>query len=154
MKKKEIYVTDKTWGKVNLETGALEQLKSKMTLHSVSDFFIAYLGAWNDFKPTEGMKMKVFIHCILASVRSNPADGFDGNVFKVQRVINSIKKEMHELSDTAVRMNISRLAKDRFIIKSSIRGEYYINPKYGVKGTISERTYCKLTLSTGEVSAK
>lgn len=149
MKKKEIYVTDKTWSKVNMETGALESIKAKMSLHSVSDFFIAYFGAWKDFKPTEGMKMKVFIHCILMSERSNPATGVDGNVFKVQRVINSVRKEMPELSDTAVRMNISRLSKDGFVIPSDVRGEYFINPKYGIKGTISEKTFCELTLRAG-----
>lgn len=155
MKNKDIYVTDKTWSKINTETGEVEKLRAKIGIHSVSDFFVAYLGAWNDFKPTEGMKMRVFIHCILMSSRSNPADSAgDGNIFKVQRVIQSVRKEMPDVSETAIRMNISRLAKDGFVIQTSVRGEYYINPKYGVKGSISERTYMRLTLEKAPVRSK
>lgn len=120
------------------------------------------LGAWKDFKPTEGMKMKVFIHCIMVSVRSNPLDEFDGNVFKVQRAVNSVMKELEEInkeresdgkdkknvSEASIRMSISRLAKDGFIIPTDVRGEYYINPKYGIKGSIRQNTYCKLTLAS------
>lgn len=162
MKKKEIYKTDNIWCKVNMETGETEEMRAKMPLHSVSDFFIAYLGAWKDFKPTEGMKMKVFIHCIMVSVRSNPLDEFDGNVFKVQRAVNSVMKELEEInkererdgkdkksiSEASIRMSISRLAKDGFIIPTDVRGEYYINPKYGIKGSVRQNTYCKLTLAS------
>ena len=102
--------------------------------------------AFLDFKATEGMKMKVFIHCILVSERSNPDTGNDGNVFKVQRVVKSIRKEMPEISGAAVRMNISRLLKDGFVIRTDVRGEYFINPKYGIKGTITEKTYLQLTI--------
>ena len=112
----------------------------------VFDEFLINLNAFLDFKPTEGMKMKVFIHCILVSERSNPETGSDGNVFKVQRVVKSVMKEMPEVSDTAVRMHISRLAKDGFVIPTDIRGEYYINPKYGIKGTITEKTFLELTV--------
>lgn len=146
MKKKEIYVNDRNWKKIEESTGVLAKLKSKVALHSFTDFFVAYFGAWKDFKPTEGMKMKVFIHCILVSERSNPETGSDGNVFKVQRVVKSVTKEMPEVSDTAVRMHISRLAKDGFVIPTDIRGEYYINPKYGIKGTITEKTFLELTV--------
>ena len=147
MSNKEVYVTDKAFCKVNMETGEMSSLRVKMNLHSASEFFIAYLGAWKDFKPSEGMKMKVFIHCILSSVLSNPSDSdSDGNIFKVQSVIRSVQREMSDVSSTAIRMNILRLHHDGFIIKSSVRGEYYINPKYGVKGAITERTFLELNL--------
>lgn len=149
MEDKYISKEDNEWGKYNKKTGELGKLVKNFHVYNASDFFQAYFAAWNDFKPSEGLKMKVFIHCIMNSDYSG-AKGKEGNIFRVQRVIDSVIAEFgngnYRMTPESVRMMISRLAKDGHVIRTKVRGEYRINPKYGIKGRITENTYLKLSV--------
>lgn len=149
MKDRYLSKEDKEWAKHNKETGEIKRLTKTFHVHSALDFFQAYFAAWNAFKPSEGLKMKVFIHCIMASEYSG-TKGRDGNIFRVQRVIDSVVAEFgdgaYKMTPESVRMMISRLAKDGFVVKTKVRGEYRVNPKYGIKGKVTEDTYLKMSV--------
>lgn len=149
MKDKFLFKDDEEWGKYSKKTGEMKSLTRTFHVHNASDFFQAYFAAWNAFKPSEGLKMKVFIHCAMVSEYSG-TKGRDGNIFRVQRVIDSVMEEFgdsaYRMTPESVRMMISRLAKDGFVIRTKVRGEYRINPKFGIKGKITENTYLKMSV--------
>lgn len=135
---------------VDLQTGAMSDFNSNVKLQSYTDFFIAALVAWGTFKVSDGGKMKVFIHCIKVSSPST-ADSKDGNCFLVGDVCKSIQEEckrdgVRVMSENNVRQYISKLRADDFVLKTGIRGKYRINPWFGIKGVITEKTYSRLVV--------
>lgn len=140
------FTEDPVYCKVDKITGEIKTLKVAVKKH-VQDFFCMYMEAWDDFKDSEGYLKTVFIWCIMQSKYSNAGSENDGNVFHVSEVLDYISRKFPERNTTSVRNTISKLYKRGFIIKhNSIRGCYYINPKYGIKGNISENMFVDLTL--------
>ena len=140
---------------IDKPTGVMEDFHTNIKTHSYTDFFIAALAAWGVFKVSDGLKMKVFIHCIMVSAPST-AESREGNYFYVADVCNSVKRECKEkglkpMAENNVRQYISKLVTDDAIRKTDTRGKYYINPKFGIKGVISEKTFCALTVVKGAV---
>ena len=83
----------------------------------------------------------------MQSKYSSAGGEFDGNIFHVSEVIDYVSRKYPEKNVASTRNAISKLSKRGFIIKhNSIRGCYWINPKYGVKGNISENMFINLTL--------
>jgi len=140
------YIVDHVYSKVNTETGELEELKIGIKKH-VQDFFCMYLEAWDDFTEREGGLKTVFTWCIMQSKYSTAGGQFDGNIFHVAELINYVRDKFPDRDLNSIRNIVSRLAKRGFIIKHErIRGCYYINPKYGVKGNISEQMFVKISM--------
>lgn len=140
------FVEDPTYCKVNKENGDVQILRVAVKKH-VQDFFCMYMEAWDDFTDSEGYLKTVFIWCIMQSKYSNAGTDYDGNVFHICEVLDYVTRKYPERNLTSIRNAISKLAKRGFLIKhKSIRGCYYINPKYGIKGNISENMFMKLTL--------
>ena len=108
------------------------------------DAFCASLDKWLRFRSREGMKMKVFIHCIMCSEKSVCGSGNDGNLFCITDAIDSMLKSGFDMNEGCIRQHIKNLQKGGFIVRDTIRGRYYINPEFGVKGTISEAKYKEL----------
>lgn len=132
------FVKQRAHVKINTETGEMENCYIRLTLHR-EEFFCAYLRHWGDFKDREGMKMRVFVSCIMAS-RLSVFGEKEGNYFSVQDAVDDAVANIRGMSEQCARQHIKNLAKDNFIIKTSKRGRYYLNPKYGIKGTISDQT--------------
>lgn len=129
----------------NKDTGEINDYYLHIKLHNYENFFIAAFAAWDDFKMTDGVKVRVFIHCILVSSPSRlPKE--EGNFFHVSDLYSSIKSSFPGMSEVGIRQNVSKLAKDGFIWKTKTRGRYMINPKYGVKGVFSEKSYARLVV--------
>ena len=144
----KVFVTDNTNCKVNLETGECSSLKISITKH-MEDFFCMYMEAWDDFKESEGTLKTIFTHCILVSKLSKVGDNPEGNIFNIFELIKYTTRKYQDKSPASIRMAVKRLVDRGFIIKSEDRGYYIINPKYGIKGSISEKTYLQLTIRAG-----
>jgi len=140
------FETDPVYCKVNMQTGELESLRVSVKRH-VEDFFCMYLEAWDDFSDREGYLKTVFTWCILQSKYSTSGSNEDGNIFHVSEVLDYAKRKFDNKDEKTLRNTISKLCKRGFIIKhETMRGCYWINPKYGVKGSISENMYVKLKM--------
>lgn len=135
---------------VDLETSEMKEFSSNVQLHSYTDFFIAALAAWGKFEKAGCMETKVFIHCIIASAPST-VDSKEGNYFYVPDVYKSMARECKEkgkpcMSANNIRQYISKLAEEGAVFRTATRGKYRINPEYGIKGVITENTYCKIMI--------
>ena len=140
------YVIDPVFSKINTETGEIEELRIGIKKH-IEDFFCMYLEAWNDFTDREGYLKTVFTWCILQSKYSSAGSDLDGNIFHITEVLAYVKTKCPEKDERTIRNTICKLAKRGFIIKHELmRGCYYINPKYGVKGNISEKMFVELSM--------
>ena len=167
MKDNNIYKADEHKVVVDERTGEATKLMRKHNAHTETDFFIMYLRPWLAASENDvSRKIKVFIHCIMCSSlsRASSADG-EGNYFHVSDVIESVKKEDAVISDNNVRVSINRLCAEGFVVKAKkwdekkdcfveTRGKYYINPKFGIKGKITEKTYLKLVIEKAPVRSK
>lgn len=109
-----------------------------------SDAFCVSLDKWLKFRSREGMKMKVFIHCIMCSEKSVCGSENDGNLFYITDAIDSLLKSGCDINEGCIRQHIKHLQRGGFIVRDTVRGRYYINPEFGVKGTISEAKYREL----------
>lgn len=148
---------------INEHTGEIKKLRKGVKAHSETDFFIMYLRPWLDASENDvSRKIKVFIHCILqSSYSSGSSVATDGNYFTVGKVVRSVQREDASISENNIRVSISRLCDEGFIDRAKeknangdlvpIRGWYYINPKFGIKGRITEKTYLRLVIEKAPV---
>ena len=153
---KEILVQDETTGTHDTQTGEFKGLKLKRVKVHIEDFFCMYLEAWDDFKERDGGLKTVFTWCIIKSSFSRAGENPEGNFFFITDVVNYVKRTHPSKSIPSLRNDISTLCKRGFIFKvkdanntednpSYVKGKYMINPKYGIKGSMSEDTYIQYT---------
>lgn len=151
------FVQDENYSVVENQTGLITGLKVKKVHVHVEDFFCMYLEAWDDFKERDGGLKTVFTWCIIKSSFSRVGQDPEGNFFFMVDVIDYVKRVHPDKSIPSLRNDISALCKRGFIYKvedarstddspSYVKGKYMINPKYGIKGTISENMYMQYTL--------
>ena len=133
------YIRNKIEVKLNTETGEMRETRIKLEVHQ-EDFFCAYLSHWGDFGVREGMKLRVFVQCILVS-KPSVFGQKEGNVFHLRDAVEAAVLNIDGMTENCARQHIKRLIDGGFVIKTEKRGRYYINPKYGIKGAISERSY-------------
>ena len=129
---------------VDKKTGLMTELHGWQEVHSEVEFFTMYLRPWLGLKDNDiSRKVKVFVYCILCSyVSTGRTDAADGNYFHANVVIERYLMENKGVSANYVRVYLSKLVKEDFIIKTNLRGMYVINPKFGIKGgAITEETY-------------
>lgn len=152
---------------IDERTGEMKRLVKGVPMHSESEFFVMYLRPWLDASENDvSRKIKVFIHCILSSSLSRGRNvATEGNYFNVSSVITSVRCEDKSITENNVRVCINRLCSEGFISKAKKldadtglyvedRGRYYINPKFGIKGQITERTYLKLVIERAPIVKK
>lgn len=154
---KEVYVQDSSKSVLENETGVLlGLLHTKVKVHA-EQFFCMYLESWEDFTERDGSLKTVFTWCIIKSTFSKVGEHPEGNFFFVRDVLDYVKKKHPEKNLQSVRNSISDLCKRGFIFKVTtsdstptdikyIPGKYMINPKYGIKGSMSENTYFKYVI--------
>lgn len=154
---RKVYKNDDTTGIVDLGTGELVGLKKKALMVHVEDFFCMYLEAWDDFGERDGGLKTTFTWCIIKSSFSKVGENPEGNFFFVVDLVDYIRRVHPNKSIPSLRNDISALCKRGFILKvedadstpenpSYVKGKYMINPKYGIKGSISEDAYLQYTI--------
>ena len=127
----------------------MTELYGWQPVHSELEFFTMYLRPWLGLNDNDvSRKVKVFVYCIMVShVSTGRTDDTDGNYFHTSDVITRYLRENEGVSDNYVRVYLSKLVKDEFILKTSVRGRFVINPKFGIKGgAITEDTYMSLVI--------
>lgn len=150
--KKENFVQDENYSIVENQTGVIKGFKLKRVKMHIEDFFCMYLTAWDDFKERDGGLKTVFTWCIIKSSFSRAGENPEGNFFFIGDVIDYAMRNHQEKSIPSLRNDISNLCKRGFIFKvedakstpsnpSYVKGKYMVNPKYGIKGSISEDAY-------------
>lgn len=153
---KNFIIQDETTGIHDTRTGEFKGLKMKRVKVHIEDFFCMYLTAWDDFKERDGGLKTVFTWCIIKSSFSRAGDNPEGNFFFMGDVVDYVKRVHPNKSIPALRNDISTLCKRGFIFKvenaqstafnpSYVKGKYMINPKYGIKGSMSEDAYVQYT---------
>ena len=134
---------------VDKRTGIMTELHGWQEVHSEVEFFTMYLRPWLGMGDNDvSRKVKVFVYCILCSnVSTGRTDASDGNYFHSNVVIERYLRENEGVSANYVRVYLSKLVRERFVIKTPLRGMYLINPKFGIKGgAITENTYKDLVV--------
>ena len=167
MKDNKIYKAEDGKMVIDERTGEMRRLMRRVALHNETDFFVMYLRPWLEASENDvSRKVKVFIHCILRSTLSRANDvAAEGNYFYVNEVIDSVRREDRGISENNVRVCINRLCAEGFIAKAKkydvetgeaveIRGRYYINPKFGIRGQITERTYLQMVIERAPITKK
>lgn len=155
---KEIYKEDETTGMFDTTTGEFKGLISTRLKMHAEDFFCMYLAAWDDFGERDGGLKTTFTWCIIKSSFSKVGENPEGNFFYMADVIDYVKRTHSSKSIPSLRNDISTLCKRGFIFKVEsadstpdniqyVKGKYLINPKYGIKGAISEDAYLQYTLT-------
>ena len=152
---------------VDERTGVMTKLHGWQRVHSEFEFFTMYLRPWLGLRDDDvSRKIKVFVYCILVSNVSNgKTDETDGNYFHTSDVIDKYIKEnfkpdpndadadvvkKRKAMENYVRVYLSKLVKEEFVVKETTRGRYHINPKFGIKGgAVTEDTYKVLTVVKG-----
>lgn len=145
---------------IDERTGVMTKLHGWQCVHSEFEFFTMYLRPWLGLRDDDvSRKIKVFVYCILVSNVSNgKTDETDGNYFHTSDVIDKYIKEnfkpdqndadndkKRKAMENYVRVYLSKLVKEEFIMKETTRGRYHINPKFGIKGgVVTEETYKEL----------
>lgn len=154
---KEVFLSDEAVGKFSTETGAILGLvRKKVSVHA-EKFFCMYLESWDDFGERDGNLKTIFTWCIVKSTFSKVGELPEGNFFFMVDLIEYAKRKHPDKSIPSVRNAVSMLCKKGFIFKvedststeenpSYIKGKYMINPKYGIKGSMSEETYLQYVI--------
>lgn len=142
------YIKHRTKVVLDTATGEVRSFTTKLTMHR-EEFFCAYLRDWGDFGDREGVRMRVFVSCILVS-RLSVFGGAEGNVFSVSVAIKHACDNIQGMKEQNARQHIKHLVRDGFLLRTNMRGQYYINPKYGIKGTISDQSYLELVNVVGK----
>ena len=150
MKDNEIYLPNEEFDKVDKRSGELLQMRRVAKVKTLEDFYKICIATWDDFNMLSGMQTKVFRQCMKVSYMSN-VNSNEGNFFFAGDAIAEIVKSFPEISATAARQHLYRLCKMGFVVKTSTRGKYSINPKYGFKGMMTEDTYAELVVKGGNM---
>jgi hypothetical protein len=148
MKNNEIYLPNEEFDKVDKRTGELLQMRRVAKVKTLEDFYKICIATWDDFNMLSGMQAKIFRQCMKVSYMSNLSSN-EGNFFFAGDAIAEIEKSFPEISATAARQHLYRLCKMGFVVKTSTRGKYSINPKYGFRGMMTEDTYAELVVKGG-----
>lgn len=154
---KEVFKNDETTGLVDMTTGELKGLRKRRVKVHAEEFFCMYLEAWDDFGERDGGLKITFTWCIIKSSFSKVGENPEGNFFFMVDLIDYVKRIHPNKSIPALRNDVSTLCKRGFLFKvedahstpqapSYVKGKYMINPKYGIKGSISEDAYLQYTI--------
>jgi len=159
---KNIFVQDESTGKFDVQTGEmLGLLRKRVSVHA-EKFFCMYLESWDDFGERDGGLKTVFTWCIIKSSFSKAGEKPEGNFFTITDVIDYVEREHPNKSIPSLRNDISILCKRGFIFKvesskstpdnpNYVKGKYMINPKYGIKGSMSEDTYLQYMIDSSVI---
>lgn len=94
----------------------------------------------------DGKPLKLLLIC-LKKCSLNPVNTDEGNAICVNKVFkNTVREYGLDITDAAIDVYISRLAKLGFLIRQC-RGYYLLNPKYFFKGRITDSTKVSMKLS-------
>lgn len=146
MYKKYETVTNDGYSLVDNMTGEIKEFKQVRKV-SYDDFILVFLQTMPEMYKLNGNQLKILMCCWRQST-FNPRTEAEGNmVYNNAAFKEAVRQSGLELSDIAIDVYLSNLAKLEFLIKVC-RGQYMLNPKYFFKGTASDASKLSLTITT------
>ena len=144
MAKKFRTITDPDRVIVNKNTGEIEDLLTKKVCETPEEFIKLYLTSINDLITLDSRLMQILLVCVKRSTFSD-SKGCEGNIFHNDYFFKQTCKSIigEDLTDNAINVYVSRLAKQNIIIRYC-RGGFILNPKYFFKGTIAKKSRLQL----------
>lgn len=107
---------------------------------------VSTFDAWRDVKIGFAPSFVLFIRCLEVATVSG-ADGVNGNFFMAEDLKRRLLEEQPRMSNTLFRKYIKKLTDGGIAKPTAVDGRYLLNPSFGLKGTISEEAYKRITKS-------
>lgn len=137
---------DKSKLVVDSETGEVISMLARKVCETQEEFVKIYMNNIDDLIQLDNMMLKVLMVCLKEAKFSNE-DEQEGNILYNSK---QLKEKCRRLIDTdltngSINLYIHRLASAGILIRKS-RGEYYLNPRYFVKGKLNPKTRMQLVV--------
>ena len=107
---------------------------------------VSTFDAWRDVKIGFAPSFVLFIRCLEVATVSD-ADGVNGNFFTADDLKRRLLEEQPRMSNTLFRKYIKKLIDGGIAKPTAVEGRYILNPSFGLKGSISEDAYKRITKS-------
>lgn len=107
---------------------------------------VSTFDAWRDVKIGFAPSFVLFIRCLEVATVSD-ADGVNGNFFTADDLKRRLLEEQPRMSNTLFRKYIKKLTDGGIAKPTAVEGRYILNPSFGLKGSISEDAYKRITKS-------
>lgn len=107
---------------------------------------VSTFDAWRDVKIGFAPSFVLFIRCLEVATVSD-ADGVNGNFFTADDLKRRLLDEQPRMSNTLFKKYIKKLTDGGIAKPTAVEGRYLLNPSFGLKGTISDEAYKRITKS-------
>ena len=107
---------------------------------------VSTFDAWRDVKIGFAPSFVLFIRCLEVATVSD-ADGVNGNFFTADDLKRRLLEEQPRMSNTLFRKYIKKLVDGGIAKPTATEGRYILNPSFGLKGSISDEAYNRITKS-------
>ena len=146
MAKKFRTVIDPTKVIVDNKTGEVVSAVAKRVCDTQEEFIKIYLNSIDDLISLDNRMFQVLMVC-LREAKFCDDKNQDGNTLYNFKDFKDKCRQLidNELSDKAINMYVSRLATMQILIRKS-RGEFVLNPRYFVKGQMTQKTRLQLVV--------
>lgn len=132
---------------VNTETGEVVSGVAKVSCDSIDEFIMCFLSSVPEVCKLDGNTIKVLMWCWKLS-SFNPSMP-DANTIVNDRFFKErIREGGCDFCDSVINKSICILNGKGFLIRRC-KGNYYLNPKYFFKGTLSDRSRLECRVSYG-----
>lgn len=137
---------DKTKIVVDSETGEVISMLARKVCETQEEFVKIYMNNIDDLITLDNTMLKVLMVCLKEAKFSNE-DDHEGNILYNSKQLKEKCKKMikEDFSPGEVNVYIHRLASAGILLRKS-RGEYYLNPRYFVKGKLNPKTRMQLVV--------
>lgn len=132
---------------VNNVTGELVSGVAHVRCDSVEEFIMCFLNSIPQVTKLDGNTMRVLMWCWKFS-SFNPSIPEANSIVNDKAFKDKIRSEGGELTDSTIDKAIHTLNKEG-MLKRRCKGNYFLNPKYFFKGTLSNRTQLQYNVSFG-----
>lgn len=130
---------------VNINTGEVVSGVSEVKCSDIDAFIMCFLKSIPEITNLDGNSIRVLLWCWkLSNFNINLPTG--NTISNNQVFRNSVRENGGDLTDSVITKAFHILAKKGLLIKQC-KGQYTLNPEYFFKGTLSNRSSLKYTLS-------
>lgn len=130
---------------VNTTTGEIISGVANVKCDSVDDFIMCFLSSIPEVTKLDGNAMRVLMWCWKFST-FNPNIPEANSIVTDKAFKDKIRLEGGDLSDSTIDKAVHTLCKEG-MLERRCKGNYFLNPKYFFKGTLSNRSKLKYSVS-------
>ncbi len=130
---------------VNTETGEIVSGVADFKCSSIDEFIMCFLGSIPQVTKLDGNTIRVLMWCWKFS-SFNPSIPEANTIVNDKAFKDRIRSEGGDLSDSVIDKAVHNLCKAG-MLQRRCKGNYYLNPKYFFRGTISNRAKLRYNVS-------